>query len=153
MKHADSLTPTETLYESRLDEALLREEPHRAHHIKRQVRVRCKGCHSERHKRGKLWIIDFYIHRRLAVETDGHPIDRDRDLCLNHRGLTVLHIPNQRLYEMAQAVHQAVWVWGWTKLINMRTNAIRRGADADLIYAISETAHWLGRFEGRRSHS
>ena len=115
MKHADNLTPTETLYESRLFEALERADPEKRYirKLRRQVRVRCKdGCDNKwrggrSHRPGKLWIVDFYIWPHLVVEIDGHDIDHDRDACLHKRGLFVYHVQNSLLYQMESALAQA----------------------------------------------
>lgn len=104
MKHADSLKPTETLYESRLFEALHRVNPRLIRHIRRQQRIRCKGCPpSSKHRIGKLWIADFYIWPRVIIEVDGHDPTWERDECFHSRGLYVVHIRNSDLYEIEQA--------------------------------------------------
>ena len=115
MKHADTLNPTETLYESRFFEAFHQVQEDgflTGAKLLRQVRIRCKGCFfsdSEYmkptpHRRGKLWIVDFYIWPKMIVEVDGHDVRGDRNECLQSRGLVVHHIQNRNLYEMEEAV-------------------------------------------------
>ncbi len=118
MKHADTLKPAETLYESRFFEAVHRawEEPPTWFplRMKRQVRVRCKSrdCPAfhfpkNGHQPGKLWIVDFLIWPSIVVELDGHEIRDDRDECLAARGLVVLHFRNEQVREMDDALSAA----------------------------------------------
>lgn len=110
------LKTAETLYESRFFEALHRADigpPGKsgliAKRVKRQVLVRCKGlCHrhykTPPHGPNKFWVVDFYIWPHLVVEIDGHEIKEDRDVCLKSRGLYVVHIKNEDVREIDDAV-------------------------------------------------
>lgn len=113
MKHADTLTPTETMYESRFYEAFHRVQENGyfgSAKLFRQVRIRCRGCFfsdcskPNPHTRGKLWIVDFYIWPKMIVEIDGHDVRGDREACFHDRGLIVHHVQNRDLYEMQDAI-------------------------------------------------
>jgi len=120
MKHADTLNPAETLYESRFFEAMHRiwdDSVGFPLRMKRQVRVRCKSrdCpafhfNEHGHQPGKLWIVDFLIWPCVVVELDGHEVRGDRDECLVSRGLLPVHLKNQDVRDMGDAMRLAYGV-------------------------------------------
>ena len=125
------LTPTETLYESRLFEVIHRTIPRAK--IWRQLQIRCKGCGSEKHRKGKLWIVDFYIWPKTVIEVDGHLVNLDRDNCLRFRGLKIMHVQNRFLYHMGTAL-------GYGKPISqlLRTQRLKRMIQSQINEYVSD---------------